>query len=212
MPILISVVALVIIIVIIGGVLGRFPNVWEWVGIVFAVVGVAIGVPSLLQRIFSRPKLVTEYDKYVRGQERGLIVFLKNPPLGKKSFLKKLGVRRDTVSSLSASFRISGGGKVIIPIMHCRIYTDDDPTDAGSWRIALPPTFSWSTSVMIAMWDDAKKKAIVLGDTVRGSVELSAGLYRMDIIYLVDGQPENEFREFIVGENADDLVWIRAAN
>jgi hypothetical protein len=211
MPILISVVALVIIIVIIGGALGRFPNVWEWVGIVFAVVGVAIGVPSLLQRIFGRPKLVNEYDKYVRGQERGLIVFLKNPPLGKKSFLKKLGVRRDTVSSLSASFRISGGGKVIVPIMHCRIYTDDDPTDAGSWRIALPPTFSWSTSVMIAMWDDAKKKAIVPGDTVRGSVELSAGLYRMDIIYLVDGQPENEFREFIVGENADDLVWIRAA-
>ena len=158
MPILISVVALAIIIVIIGSALGRFPNVWEWVGIVFAVVGVGIGVPSLLQRIFGRPRLVSEYDKYVRGQERGLIVFLKNPPLEKKSFLKKLGVRRDTISSLSASFRISVvGGEVVVPIMHCRVYTDDDPTDAGSWRIALPPTFGWSTSIMVAMWNDAKK-------------------------------------------------------
>jgi hypothetical protein len=86
MPILISVVALVIIIVIIGAALGRFPSVWEWVGIVFAVVGVAIGVPSLLQRIFGRPKLLTEYDKYVQGQERALIVFLKNPPLKKSRF------------------------------------------------------------------------------------------------------------------------------
>ena len=52
----------------------------------------------------------------------------------------------------------------------------------------------------------------MFGDIVRSSVELSAGLYRMDIIYLVDGQPENEFREFIVGKNADELVWVRPAN
>jgi len=209
MPILISVVVLAIIIIIIGVAIGRFPNVWEWVGILVAVVGVAIGVPNLLQRIFGRPKLLREYDKYVRGQERGLMVFLKNPPLEKKSFLKKFGVRRETISSLSASFRILKGGKTIVNIMHCRIYTDDDPTNAGSWRIALPPTFSWSTSIMVAMWDDAKKKAILIGDTVRSQVELSAGQYRMAIIYLVDGEPENEIREFIVGKNADDLVWIK---
>jgi len=92
--------------------------------------------------------------------------------------------------------------------MHTRIYSDDDPTQTGSWRIALPPTFTWSTSIMIAMWDNTKKRAIVLGDTVRSLVELSDGLYHIEIIYLVDGLPIKEFREFIVGKNADDLVWI----
>jgi hypothetical protein len=201
--------ALAILIVAFFGVFGRFPGNWEWVGIVLAGLGIAMGVPSVLQRIYGRPKLLTNYDKHVQDQERALIVFLKNPPLEPKSLLAKLGVRRDTIASLSASFRISEKAKVTIPIMHSRIYSDDDPTEAGSWRIALPPTFSWSTSIMIAMWDNAKKKAIVLGDTARSPVELSDGLYRMDIIYLVDGQPIKEFREFIIGKKADDLVWIK---
>jgi hypothetical protein len=161
-----------------------------------------------LQKIFGRPKLLREYDKYVRDQERGLIILLKNPPLERKSFLRRLGVRRDTISSLSASFRISEKVRVIIPIMQARIYSEDDPTQAGCRRIALPPTFSGSASIVVAMWSDAKKKAMVLRDAAESSVELSAGLYRMQIIYLVEGQPENEVRDFIVGKNGDDLVWI----
>ena len=90
--------------------------------------------------------------------------------------------------------------------MHARIYSDDDPTEAGSWRIALPPTFSWFTSIMIAMWDDTKKKAIVTGDKVRDFVELPSGVYRIEVIFLVEGQPVKEFREFIVGNKGDDLV------
>lgn len=201
-----------VIIIIIGLIVASiqaYLNTWELVGIVLTGLGVAIGVPSVLQKIYGSPKLLREYDEYVRERERELIIFLKNQPLEKKSFLRKLGIRRDTISSLSASFRISEKERVVIPIMHARIYSDDDPTEAGSWRVALPPTFSSSASIMIAEWNDKKKKAIVPGDKVRSGIELSAGLYRMDIIYLVEGQPEKEFREFIVGNNADDLVWIK---
>jgi len=137
------------------------------------------------------------------------MIFLKNPPLSEKSIWGKLGVRRNTIASLSASFRISEKAKILIPIMHSRIYTDDDPTKAGSWRIALPPTFSWSTTIMVASWDEKKGKAIVLGDEVRDSVELPAGFYRIEIIFLVEGQPKKELRDFIVGNKADDLVWIK---
>jgi len=201
--------ALAILISAFVAVFGRFPDDWQWFGIGLAGLATAMGVPSLLQMIYGRPKLLTLYDKHVQDQERALMVFLKNPPLGPKSFLGKLGVRRDTIASLSASFRISEKAKITIPIMHTIIYSDNSPTQAGSWRIALAPTFSWSTSIIVAMWDNAKEKTIVLGDTVRNPVELSDGLYRIDIIYLVDGQPTNESREFIVGKNADDLVWIR---
>jgi len=54
---------------------------------------------------------------------------------------------------------------------------------------------------MIAMWDNTKKRAIVLGDTVRSPVELSDCLYHIEIIYLVGGLPIKEIREFIVGKN-----------
>lgn len=201
-----------VIIIIIGLIVASiqaYLNTWELVGIVLTGLGVAIGVPSVLQKIYGRPKLLREYGEYVRERERELIIFLKNQPLARKSFLRKLGIRRDTISSLSISFRISEKERVVIPIMHARIYPDDDPTEAGSWRVALPPTFSSSAGIMIAEWNDKKKKAIVPGDKVRRGVEISDGLYRMDIIYLVDGQPENEFREFIVGKDADDLVWVK---
>ncbi|MBM2831950.1 MAG: hypothetical protein HW414_1002 [Dehalococcoidia bacterium] len=201
--------ALAILILAFVGVFGRFPDNWEWVGIILAGWGLAMGAPSVFQMMLGRPELLRDYDRHVRNQERALVIFLKNPPLGEKSFWRKLGVRRDTIASLSASFRISETAKVTIPIMHARIYSDDDPTEAGSWRIALPPTFSWSTSIMVAMWDDKKKKAIVLGDKIRGPVELSAGVYRLEIIFLMEGEPIKEFREFIVGDKADDLVWIK---
>lgn len=201
-----------VIIIIIGLIVASiqaYLNTWELVGIVLTGLGVAIGVPSVLQKIYGRPKLIREYDEYVRERERELIVFLKNQPLKRKSFLRKLGIRRDMISSLSVSFRISEKERVVIPIMHARIYSDDDPTEAGSWRVALPPTFSSSASIMIAEWNDKKKKAIVPGDKVRSGVELPDGLYCIHVIYLVEGQEESEFREFIVGKNADDMVWVR---
>ena len=169
------------------------------------------GAPSVLQMLLGRPQLLTNYDKLVHGQKRGLLIFLKNPPLG-KSFWRRLGVRRDTIASLSASFCITevGTNKVMTkPLMHARIYSDDDPTETGSWRIALPPTLHWSTNIMIAMWDDTKKKAITPPDRLRNPLELSSGTYRLEVIFLVEGQPRKEFRRFVVGVNADDLVWIK---
>ncbi len=205
--------ALVILVIAFVGVFGRFPDNWEWVGIVLAGWGIAMGAPSLLQMVMGRPKLLTSFERVVDGPKRALAIFLKNPPLGEKSIWGKLGIRRDTIASLSASFRISEVAKVVIPIMHARIYTPDDPTGIdpariGTWRIALPPTLSFETCIMIAMWDSEKKKAIVVGDKSRNSVELSAGIYRIEVIFLVEGQPIKEFREFIVGDKADDLVWI----
>jgi len=194
------------------GVFGRFPDNWEWVGIVLAGWGIAMGTPTVFQMILGRPKLLTDYDRHVRDQERALIIFLKNPPLRKRSIWDRLGVRRDTIVSLSASFCITeiGTNKVMTePIMHARIYSDDDPTESGSWRIALPPTFSWSTSIMVAMWDDTKKKAIVLPDRLREPVELTIGVYRIEVVFLIEGQPVKEFRTFNVGDKADDLVWVK---
>jgi len=202
--------ALVILVIAFVGVFGRFPDNWEWVGIVLAGWGIVMGAPSLLQMVMGRPKLMISFDREADDEKTYLAVFLKNPQLEKKSIWRKLGVKRDTIESLIVSFRISevGTGKIIIPIMQSRIYSDDDTTDVGKNRITLPPTLSFEASVMIAIWDKVKKKAIIPGDRLRSSVEIPAGVYQIAIIFAVDGEPQTEFRQFIVGNTAGELDWI----
>lgn len=193
------------------GFFGVFPDSWEWAGIVLAGVGLAMGVPSILQMVMGRPKLLFDFDRVVKDKERSLAIFLKNPQLGQKSVWRKLGLKRDTIESLTVSFRImeGGTGRIAVPIMHSRIYSYDDPTDVGKNRIALPPTLSFETCVMIAMWDESKKKAIIPGDRIRTSEEISNGVYQIEVIFAVDGEPQKEFRQFIVGNTADELAWIK---
>src|SRR4030042_7069739 len=100
-------VALAILVLAFVGVFGRFPDNWEWVGIVLAGWGIAMGTPSIFQMMLGRPKLLRDYDRHVRNQERALLIFLKNPPLSEKSIWRKIGIRRDTISSLSVSFCIT---------------------------------------------------------------------------------------------------------
>jgi len=209
-------IALGILVFALRGVFGIFPDNWEWVGIVLAGVGLLMGVPSMFQMTMGRPKLMLDFDRIVKDRGRDLAIFLKNQQLGnplegKKSIWRKLGVKRDTIESLTASLRISevGTGKIIIPIMQARIFSNADTNNLGTWRTTLPPTLSFETSLMIAMWDENKKKAIVLGDNIRPPVELSAGIYKITIIIAVDGEPYNYSRQFIVGNVADDLTWVK---
>jgi hypothetical protein len=166
--------------------------------------------------LIGRAKLIVEFDKIVEQQKRSLAIFLKNPQLGdasigKKSIWRKLGVKRDSIESLIVSFRISevGTGKVLIPIMHARIYSDADSSEQGSWRVTVPPTLSFETSVMVAMWNGSKKVAIVPGDKIRAAIELPKGIYGIEAIFVVDGEPQKRFREFIVGDTADNLTWVK---
>ena len=192
------------------GFFGVFPDSWEWTGIILAGAGLAMGVPNILQMMMGRPKLMLDFDRVVKGGERSLLIFLKNPQLEKKSVWRKLGVKRDTIASLTVSFRISEGGteKIAIPIMQSKIYSYDDPTDVGNNQIVLPPTISFQACVMIAMWNEHKKRAIIPGDRLRSEVELSAGIYRIEVMFAVDGEPQKEFKQFLVGNTADDLVWV----
>ena len=77
----------------------------------------------------------------------------------------------------------------------------------GSNRIILPPTFSVAASIMVVKWDSQKNKAVILGDRLRQPLLLDEGYYRADIIICVDGDPKTISRQFVVGQNADDLIW-----
>lgn len=191
---------------------GRFPDEWEWVAIVIAGVGIVLVIPSTLQMFWGRAYVKTEFEVSAKGDERSLVILLQNPPV-QNSVLKTLGVRRETVQSLTGELRISEAGSNVIidTIRRARIFTDEDKSDSdrGSNRIVLPPTYSVAASMMIAMWDNNLKGAIVLGDLLRKELLLRKGYYTVQILIFIDGEPVEESRQFVVGEKADDLIWTK---
>lgn len=194
------------------GFFGRFPDNWEWIGIILAGVGLAMGAPTIFSMLWGRPIVKAQFEKGMEGAERFLIVYLANPPM-KSWVLRKLGVRRGTVQSLKVQFRISeaGSNKIITPIRQARIYSDDDSTDCGRDRIALPPTFSVAASIIVVKWDTNGNKAFVTPDRLRQPTMLEPGMYRVDLILLVDGDPMRMSRQLVVGQKADDLDWVKTS-
>ena len=193
------------------GIFGRFPDEWEWVVVVLAGVGIAMATPSIFQMFWGRACVETEFEVSAKDSERSLLIFLKNPPV-KSRILKVLGVKRETVQSLTAEIRISefGSKKIIVPIRHARLFSDDDSSDIGSNRIVLPPTYSVAASIMVAMWGNKNKRAVILGDRIRQPLLLGEGYYWIQIIIFVDGDPKEISQRFVVGKNADDLIWAKS--
>jgi len=190
------------------------PEWVRWVGYFITLVGVIMNIPGWLQRGIGGAKLMVEFERIVREEKRGLAIGMKNPPLGdasigKKSIWRRIGVKRETIKSLVVSFAISevGTGRVVIPVMHARIYSEADSSGQGNWQVTLPPTLGFATSVLVALWDEGRKVAIVPGDNDRAEVELPKGVYRIDAAFVVDGEPETRSGEFIVGDAADNLNW-----
>ena len=190
------------------GAFGKFPDSWEWVGVVMAGVGLVMGSHPLFQAIWGRPDVQTKLEVFAQGAGRSLVMYIRNEPIKRKVY-KKLGVKRETVDSLTVQYRIAelGSGKILIPVRQARIYSDADSTDLGRNRITLPPTYSVAANVMIVSWDLNQSVAIVPPNRLHEPFQLAPGLYVAHIILLVDGEPTQVQRQFTVGDKADDLSW-----
>jgi hypothetical protein len=166
-----------------------------------------MGSPTVFQMIWGRPRLSTEFENDVQGQHRSVIVFLKNLPVG--GLVKALGAKRDTIQSLTASLQLSevGSGRIIIPVLQLRIYSDGDETNSGRERTALPPTYSVGASIVVATWDIDNQRVIVPGSRTHRETALPEGYYEAVILLFVDGEPKKFTRRFRVGQSADDLKW-----
>jgi len=207
--VILVIIFLVIVCLAFVGIFGRFPDEWEWIGVILAGWALAMATPSIFQMFWGRPLVKVEFERETtEGGGAVLLMFLSNPPVQKR-ILRRLGVRRETVQGLTASFRISelNGGKVLVPVRHPRIYSDDDSSDIGRNRIILPPTYSVAASIIVVRWDVKRNKAFILGDRLRKEYQLGAGYYQADIILFVDGDPQHISRRFVVGKKADDLIW-----
>ena len=110
-------IVLALILLAMRGVFGGFPAQWEWVGIVLAGVGILMASPTILQMIWGRARLSVEFKKNAQGENRSLIVLLKNPPVS--GLVRTLGVRKETIQSLTASLQLAevGSGRIVVPVL-----------------------------------------------------------------------------------------------
>lgn len=201
-------VALALSILALGGVFGEFPSSWGWFLAVISGLGLAMGTQTVFQTLWGQPRVQTEFERVAQGAERHLVVFIKNMPM-KHKLLRMLGVKREGVQSLTVQFQVKevGSGKTIVAGRLARIWSDDDTSDRGRDRIALPPTYSVAASVAIVWWDSKNNNAFILPNRIHDAHVLNAGHYLAEIILLVDGAPSRISRSFVVGKTADDLMW-----
>ena len=168
-----------------------------------------MGIGPFAQWIWGRPVLKTRFERDAQGNDRCLIIFLRNAPV-KNAFLKRL-VQRNSVDSLTAWYQVSevGSSKILLPVRQLLIYSDSDGDDNGRWRVTLPPTYSVGASIMPVVWDHSLN-AVVLppSRTQPEIIKVSRGLYRADIVFSVNGEAMNTSRTFAVGDSADDLYWV----
>ncbi len=190
------------------------PPEWlVWVGSIAGIIALGLGVvmlPTVLQMFWGRPSLNTRFEPGVKGRQRWLQVFLENRPI-EKQWLKKLGVRGDTLQSLNVSFRLAevGSGRIIVPIRQARIYTDDTGDTLGRFRVSLPATYSVAANVMIVRWDEDLGAVVLppIFEDEEPQAKLEQGYYQMIMNLLVDGHPIFITRNFRVGRTLDDLIW-----
>lgn len=190
-------------------VLDDAPAAWEWVSIILGATSLSIAGPALLQGLYGSPHVNARIESYAEGATKSLVVFVENTPV-RTRLLKLLGVKRESIQSLTASFRISetGSGKILLPVRQARIYSDDDSTDIGRDRISLPPTFSVAASFLIAVWGlEGNNAAIVPPHRNQASLVIPPGYYLAEIVLQIDGHPIRMPRRFIVGATGDDLRW-----
>ncbi len=187
--------------------------IWvEFVGLgltAFSAVGVFLAAPTLLQLFFGSPKLNTLFGADVDpgNGHRILVVFLDNSPPYK--LLRRWAVvKRDTIQSLTVAFQIYhvDTRSFAVEVHQARIHSDSDSTDAGRYRVTLPPTYSVAASFVVAEWNP-DSGAEVPPTRTSASVHLNPGTYKARIAFTVDGTPDIQVKLFSVGQSAADLDW-----
>lgn len=182
------------------------PVEFQWASLGIGITALVVALMATLRMIWGRPRLIAEFENGAQGQDRFLVVYLKNPPV--RGLAKALWVTREPIQSLTASFRISEISRgTIIPVIQAQIYSDSDETGGGRGRATLPPTYSVGASIMVARWDIDNQRVVVPPSRTRTETVLPEGDYEAAILFMVDGQEKTFARRFGVGQGADDLRW-----
>ncbi len=185
------------------GFFGRFPDNWEWVGIVLAWVGIAMGVQPFTQGIWGKPKIDIDFETYTPNmQVRGLYVYIYNRPISNR-ILVLLGVDRST-AHITATYSIKDNrtNDLIQENIIAKMRTEGDRKIQISLNSSIMPA-----DIPVVGIDKAGNTELDIGEGK--SVILNPGSYEFTVTVRYSGKQSIAKRNFSVGSKAYELFWER---
>ena len=169
---------------------------------IVALVAAMLALPTVLQMIWGKPKLVIAVSDREVTAGKVLQVELFNPPIQNK-LLRWLGVKRMTAGDVMGSFKIQehGSRRVIFPGEVPEIITHNGT--GGHQRISLAASFFPATfGVVLSLYEDKKAYVFEEQETI-----LPPGKYCVCIHFMMEGEPIETERTFVVTKAHPFAYW-----
>lgn len=185
---------------------------WVWVGIVLAFIAVVVAImtlPTVLQMIYGKPKLVLYFRNFA---SLGLALRIQNMPLN--TFQKFLRVKRESIDDFSLRIYISSHDKEVIEsTLDGYIYGDSTGrlltfNDIQRNHISLPASFYQASTLVVRAGEQYGKHTTRIYD-MNGNYdkELAEGSYSLHIEICADGQIAEIYKDFKVNNHEPWVEW-----
>jgi hypothetical protein len=168
------------------------------VGIVLALVAIAVAVPPFIQMFWGAPKLSLGLSDDYHGSTKRLTVDVRSRMVTRK-WLRKMNVIRQPTEAL-VDFSISEAGKTIVPMVRANLITEKEHGKQVTISTVFPAIF------VPIICEDGNVK--VVRDQEDEEILLKRGRYRIDIDLLFGhDRMIKGHAEFIVGDTPENSYW-----
>lgn len=191
---------------------------WDLAGLIMGGIGVAaflMAAQPLIQVVWGRPKLEADFDDWVDPQgSKFLEASLINIPVTSR-WLKRLGVRRDTIGEVTAFFKIFevGSEREMTDSIAARFRTE---SDGVRYRVPLPASvYSIKCGIVAQKRGDSHVIVIETPADQNNSGELThlqPGTYRVAITFVCGDHIVRAESRLVVNRSASRTHWVAIAS
>lgn len=184
-----------------AGFFGRFPDNWEWIGIVLAGVGLVMAVPSAMQMTYGRSLITLRFG--IEDKEKACFYHCEvyNMPI-KNRLLRKLGVRKEAAQDVVAMFEIRERvtGRCQCPLTVTILKTQ---SGVGAERISLPASLFPAIFAIIYVDKNTNEVSVMR----EPKSLLPVGEYTAEV-KVVEGQDTHIVRcNFVIADKYPFVYW-----
>jgi len=166
-----------------------------------------MALPTVAQMIWGRPNIEISFVESFKHGEDGTFLScgFYNHPIENR-FLRKLGVYRRAVDSMSVFFSIENihESRMVVKDIIAKIYSTHDAPKAS---ISLPASYLLANIDLVQARSNGKARTIASYEPK--NIDLPAGEYHA-IIRIETSEKESKYsKKFTVGLKPEDLKWER---
>lgn len=158
-------------------------------------VGIGLGLVAIYMVRKSQPHISIEFSTELFDREHRLRIAVRNIPTDPRSIAGRLGVRRIPANS------------------HLLIIVKNKATDelaALRWTSEeiLQPSNQYRKTTIVVMEGMGSRVRAKAPGTTKGDIAIDPGTYEATILVREEGRNHQEARDFLVGANLKDLMWL----